>query len=75
MLQSLVASARPVVAGDLDASTADISWLVTAYRKVHFGLFGGAADLVDPQRQGGQRLQFGKPGTRTVSLFHPAVAS
>ncbi|WP_198667337.1 MFS transporter [Glycomyces dulcitolivorans] len=31
MLQSLVAPALPVIAAELDASTADISWLVTAY--------------------------------------------
>jgi len=31
MLQSLVAPALPVIADELDASTADISWLVTAY--------------------------------------------
>ncbi|MEV6152326.1 MFS transporter [Nonomuraea sp. NPDC052129] len=31
MLQSLVAPALPAIAADLRASTADISWLVTAY--------------------------------------------
>ncbi|MER5996946.1 MFS transporter [Nonomuraea angiospora] len=31
MLQSLVAPALPVIAGELSVSTADISWLVTAY--------------------------------------------
>lgn len=31
MLQSLVAPALPVIAHELNASTADISWLVTAY--------------------------------------------
>jgi EmrB/QacA subfamily drug resistance transporter len=31
MLQSLVAPALPVIAAELNASTADISWLVTAY--------------------------------------------
>ncbi|MBP2329374.1 EmrB/QacA subfamily drug resistance transporter [Kibdelosporangium banguiense] len=31
MLQSLVAPALPVIAGELNVSTAEISWLVTAY--------------------------------------------
>jgi len=31
MLQSLIAPALPVIADELDVSTADISWLVTAY--------------------------------------------
>ena len=65
VLQSLVAPALPAIAHDLDVSTADVSWILTAYllsASVLTPILGRLGDMVGKRRVLHRRP--GRPGRR-----------